>query len=401
MILTFTLTLSSHYILESDEPWKASFEVEEDMPLADFHLAIQNAVNFDNDHLFEFFVARSEKSTNRTVFNDDIDNLDQTIGSLFPLPKGFRFFYLFDFGDWWLFRISKSRKKPRAPEAGVSYPRVIKETGTKPVQYPDYEDAGWDNENEFSPCEPSPLPDVEKAFDKPIMRQKAGGVFQASGFLLAVFSAPEHIMPSAWLPAVFGQDELPEFASIQDTQEITSALTALWNHWAETVGNDFGLPPECVLDEHGKPSLPLQAFSQGYLHGATWVHELWDDVFASLNFPGDGEDLEDDDIMLDFPVMFGLTLENCLRFSNASGELPKDSLSIAEDFMDEGGNIDIAFDIFPFILEKVAIFGREMGYEAPTANFSPAAPLVNTPKVGRNDPCPCGSGKKYKKCCLH
>jgi SEC-C motif-containing protein len=22
------------------------------------------------------------------------------------------------------------------------------------------------------------------------------------------------------------------------------------------------------------------------------------------------------------------------------------------------------------------------------------------PKVGRNEPCPCGSGKKYKKCCL-
>jgi preprotein translocase subunit SecA len=21
------------------------------------------------------------------------------------------------------------------------------------------------------------------------------------------------------------------------------------------------------------------------------------------------------------------------------------------------------------------------------------------PKVGRNDPCPCGSGKKYKQCC--
>ncbi len=24
-----------------------------------------------------------------------------------------------------------------------------------------------------------------------------------------------------------------------------------------------------------------------------------------------------------------------------------------------------------------------------------------TPRVGRNDPCPCGSGKKFKKCCLH
>jgi uncharacterized protein YecA (UPF0149 family) len=24
----------------------------------------------------------------------------------------------------------------------------------------------------------------------------------------------------------------------------------------------------------------------------------------------------------------------------------------------------------------------------------------NEPIIGRNDPCPCGSGKKYKKCCL-
>jgi preprotein translocase subunit SecA len=30
----------------------------------------------------------------------------------------------------------------------------------------------------------------------------------------------------------------------------------------------------------------------------------------------------------------------------------------------------------------------------------PPMPRVNTAKVGRNDPCPCGSGKKYKKCCL-
>jgi len=32
---------------------------------------------------------------------------------------------------------------------------------------------------------------------------------------------------------------------------------------------------------------------------------------------------------------------------------------------------------------------------------SVAAPQISkpSPKVGRNDPCPCGSGKKYKKCC--
>jgi hypothetical protein len=32
----------------------------------------------------------------------------------------------------------------------------------------------------------------------------------------------------------------------------------------------------------------------------------------------------------------------------------------------------------------------------------PVEPIVRSePKIGRNDPCPCGSGKKYKKCCLN
>ena len=29
----------------------------------------------------------------------------------------------------------------------------------------------------------------------------------------------------------------------------------------------------------------------------------------------------------------------------------------------------------------------------------PATRVHSSPKVGRNEPCPCGSGKKYKKCC--
>ena len=32
--------------------------------------------------------------------------------------------------------------------------------------------------------------------------------------------------------------------------------------------------------------------------------------------------------------------------------------------------------------------------------LSPLNPGKATTHVGRNDPCPCGSGKKYKKCCL-
>jgi hypothetical protein len=33
------------------------------------------------------------------------------------------------------------------------------------------------------------------------------------------------------------------------------------------------------------------------------------------------------------------------------------------------------------------------------ANYVTPQPMVRQPKIGRNDPCPCGSGKKYKKCC--
>ena len=51
--------------------------------------------------------------------------------------------------------------------------------------------------------------------------------------------------------------------------------------------------------------------------------------------------------------------------------------------------------------EKFAFEDREKEEKTP---FSPAKNKI-TPhqrqasKVGRNEPCPCGSGKKYKKCC--
>jgi hypothetical protein len=43
---------------------------------------------------------------------------------------------------------------------------------------------------------------------------------------------------------------------------------------------------------------------------------------------------------------------------------------------------------------------REKAPPPKQAQRSSAAPARAKPKIGRNDPCPCGSGKKYKKCCL-
>jgi preprotein translocase subunit SecA len=44
---------------------------------------------------------------------------------------------------------------------------------------------------------------------------------------------------------------------------------------------------------------------------------------------------------------------------------------------------------------------RSAAPKEPQAGPGPEAHTYKreTPKVGRNDPCPCGSGKKYKKCC--
>ena len=42
--------------------------------------------------------------------------------------------------------------------------------------------------------------------------------------------------------------------------------------------------------------------------------------------------------------------------------------------------------------------GSDIVSEAAAA-VEKAKPVRTGPKVGRNDPCPCGSGKKYKQCC--
>ena len=50
---------------------------------------------------------------------------------------------------------------------------------------------------------------------------------------------------------------------------------------------------------------------------------------------------------------------------------------------------------------EVSTFNKKNGQWFFTDGKPPESmQLINTePKVGRNDPCPCGSGKKYKKCC--
>jgi len=57
---------------------------------------------------------------------------------------------------------------------------------------------------------------------------------------------------------------------------------------------------------------------------------------------------------------------------------------------------ELALDLPDF--DKLDISGAELSEPDPQDSES-SLPAVSKPKIGRNDPCPCGSGKKYKKCC--
>jgi hypothetical protein len=112
-------------------------EIREDHTLYDLHRAIQKAVRFDDDHLWDFYAGRGPRNRARTFAGDDDpsgrDYADVTLKDVYPLDRH-RLYYLFDYGDHWLFEIKKERGT-HAPVSGVRYPRVIEAVGPNPRQY--------------------------------------------------------------------------------------------------------------------------------------------------------------------------------------------------------------------------------------------------------------------------
>jgi len=118
-------------------------EIDERASLYDLHDAIQDAVEFERDHPFDFFLANSEspfakrqRFTKAETWEDKEDDFQRiTLKDVYPLKQK-RLYYLFDFGDNWLFEVRKGRGL-KYPEDGLRYPRVVNRIGSNPVQYPD------------------------------------------------------------------------------------------------------------------------------------------------------------------------------------------------------------------------------------------------------------------------
>jgi Plasmid pRiA4b ORF-3-like protein len=123
-ILTLEIKVLHHHT--DAKPWSVKVAAAEDTSLADLHLAIQEFVDFQNDHLYEFFIGRHE-GHRKIIFraadlfdedhflSDEQNGGDDTtpLSQIFPTPKSHKLFYLFDFGDDWCFSIACKSIKPQ------------------------------------------------------------------------------------------------------------------------------------------------------------------------------------------------------------------------------------------------------------------------------------------------
>ncbi len=148
--MIMTLRITAEWGLYLEEDCMREIEIASDDTLLGLHYTIQEAVDFDCDHLFEFFYGRNPRNR-RFLFEPedhifDTDNpfeIYETIplAALWPVPaQGVHLFYHFDFGDDWYFKVRKMNRKDKKPEPMVEYPRIIKKVGPNPIQYPNLEE---------------------------------------------------------------------------------------------------------------------------------------------------------------------------------------------------------------------------------------------------------------------
>jgi len=148
--MIMTLRVTTEWGLYVEEVCMREIEIASDDTLMGLHYAIQDAVDFDCDHMFEFFYGRHPRNR-KVVFESEDQMLDfenplefyETIplATVWPVPaKGVQLFYHFDFGDNWYFKVRKMSRKDKTPNPKVQYPRVIKKERPNPKQYPDFDE---------------------------------------------------------------------------------------------------------------------------------------------------------------------------------------------------------------------------------------------------------------------
>lgn len=189
----------------------------------------------------------------------------------------------------------------------------------------------------------------------------------ANGLMTAVIAGPEPVSPSEWLPWIvdLSSDE-------QDKEEIQLATSLMMIQYNEIVdalaSKDKIYEPFYWSDRGGR--VITSDWAEGFMAGVHLRYDAWAPLLK-------GEDrslvgilgiLQQDEEMEARMTAAGFDPEKALV--RARSEAPQ---------------------VVSSLYERLA--KRKSADAAPTRQAEK--------KAGRNDPCPCGSGKKYKKCCLN
>lgn len=193
---------------------------------------------------------------------------------------------------------------------------------------------------------------------------------ELDGFLTGVLVCPDVIAPGEWLQNVWGSDEggVPPFDDPGDVQWFADAVMARYNEIARDLGR-------------GKPQ-PI--FDTDERNGDV-LWELWIDGFAeamdlrpdSWNALAMGEDR---------PAADAITgLRTLIAVARNESDLDSVEINALEDHAPS--------DLIASLVALYAARGRDGGAGRAAARGEASG------KTGRNDPCRCGSGKKFKRCC--
>jgi uncharacterized protein len=198
------------------------------------------------------------------------------------------------------------------------------------------------------------------------------------GYLTAIASAPVMITPTQWLTRVWGptDEDAPTFESNAQEERVIRLIT---RHLNAIVWNLQQEP------DHFEPVFDLQVYADDereYVDGEMWAHgymtginmhrESWKALFESKH----GAEL-----------LQPIRLLGSADVSAEEEELTKTPAQREE--LSKPIPASVAWIYKFWAPQRRAVAERTMG----------KASEDETPKISRNAPCSCGSGRKFKKCC--
>ena len=198
---------------------------------------------------------------------------------------------------------------------------------------------------------------IEQFLDAPERVEQTLTLDMAQGLLAAAASGPSPVPRERWLPEIIGEAEADD--------ETVALLTRFAEETARQLNEGDGF--DFIL--YGEDD-DLAPWAEGYLQGVELAEPRWDEV-------ADEEDL--DNILFPFLALTGDAKQLALESGEEWMSEEEESKMLAEIRENFASHL---FDVRQYFFEKSV----------------PGTVRRETPKVGRNDPCPCGSGKKYKNC---